>query len=109
MSILLLSNIDTAVPFSAFCHETLLNLSWNITDINIFSSNVALLLSLEIKFSDNLTVLKLLWNTGLFNCSVIRNSGTQLVFIPILQMLILVYIQGGNTVEQIQIIEMETD
>lgn len=42
----------------------------------------------------------------LSNISVMRNPGTQLVFIPLLQMLILECFQGGNTIKQIQMIEL---
>lgn len=45
----------------------------------------------------------------LSNCSVTRNPGTQIVFIPILQMLILACFQGGNVIEQVQMIEMGND
>lgn len=45
----------------------------------------------------------------LSNCSVIRNPGIQIVFIPILQMLILACFQGGNIIEQVQMTEMEND
>lgn len=65
MNIWLLSIIDTAVSFSALCHETVASLrSQNIIDIaKYFFLNAAVLWSLEIKSSDNLPVLQLLWNT----------------------------------------------
>lgn len=65
MNIWLLSIIDTAVSFSAFCHETVASLwSQNIIDIaKCFFLNAAVLWCLEIKSSDNLPVLQLLWNT----------------------------------------------
>lgn len=60
-----LSIIDTAVSFSTFCHEIVASLrSQNIIDTaKYFFLNAAVLSSLEIKSSDNLTVLQLLWNT----------------------------------------------
>lgn len=110
MSICLLSIIDTAVSFSAFCHETVASLrSQNITDIaKYFFLNTAVSASLEIKSSDNLRVLQFLWNTDqhLFNSSVMRNPGTQLVFIPLLQILLLACFQGGNITKLIQMVEL---